>query len=200
MTSDLSSLSVCRCGPQAPPTKDSVAFQPQSNGKGGTEDEQAQLLHPRTQATGLPWGVRHPLNTRCACAGVSAAGTGQGTLRAAFRSPDFLQYPLRLRERLCRQRGLRRSNAQRARAPPWTWLFAKVRVPRPAGTDSSDGGLRTGVHSGRLNEGVQCTEVSGACLHSGARCWAQTSRSRRSPAGMGWSQCKVAWGRIVPGP
>lgn len=60
VTSDLSSLSVCRCGPQAPPTKDSVAFQPQSNGKGGTEDEQAQLLHPRTQATGLPWGVRHP--------------------------------------------------------------------------------------------------------------------------------------------
>ncbi|XP_060166193.1 solute carrier family 2, facilitated glucose transporter member 11 isoform X4 [Globicephala melas] len=49
MTSDLSPLPVCGDGPQARPSKESVAFHLQSCRKGGMEDEHEPPLQPRTQ-------------------------------------------------------------------------------------------------------------------------------------------------------
>ncbi|XP_032458880.1 solute carrier family 2, facilitated glucose transporter member 11 isoform X4 [Phocoena sinus] len=52
VTSDLSPLPVCGDGPQARPSKESVAFHLQSCRKGGMEDEHEPPLQPRTQFQG----------------------------------------------------------------------------------------------------------------------------------------------------
>lgn len=131
VTSDHSSLPVCRDGPQARSTKECVAFQPQSYGKGGMEEEYHLPFWVSFPGDGpkrlIP--LNRPLRLR-RCLG--CALYPEARFARVFHSLGCLQHPLRLRIRFGAAKVPSASTMSTAHALPQHFWGPAAKTPSPS--------------------------------------------------------------------